>query len=365
MDNYIVSCDAHKRYSLFGTLDLNSQARAHSRVEHARGAIRTFLAKFPEGTPVALETVGNWYWIVDEIEAAGCLPLMANAGRAKLMMGHVDKTDKLDADGLLTLLQVGTLPTVWLPPGPVRDTRELYRTRMALCKERTGLKNRVQATLAKYALSVEDETDIFAGKGRKQLELTIQSLPAETGRCVQQELQVLDYLQKQIQAMEKRIRECVKLTPVMQLLKTLPGVGDILAIVIALEMGPADRFGRAEQFCSYCGTVPTVKSSGDVTRYGHTRQQCNHYLKWAFFEAANVAARHRKSRTWCDRHVVRLYERVRKHKGHGVAIGAVARHLSEAAYAVTLRSEPYREPNPRRACPSRGKREAKLAPREP
>ena len=267
------------------------------------------------------------------------------------MMGHVDKTDKLDADGLLTLLQVGTLPTVWLPPAQLRDARELYRTRMALCKERTGLKNRIQATLAKYALSVEDETDIFAGKGRQQLELTIQSLPAETGRCVQQELQVLDYLQKQIHAMEKRIRECVKVTTAMQLLKTLPGVGDILAIVIALEMGPADRFGRAEQFCGYCGTVPKVKSSGGVTHYGRTRQECNHYLKWAFFEAANVAARHRKAASWRDKHIVRLYERVRKRKGHGVAIGAVARHLSEAAYAVVLHNETYREPQSQKALP--------------
>lgn len=351
MDHYIVSCDAHKRYSLFGTLNLSTQARTHSRVEHEPGAILAFLGKLPGGTPVALEAVGNWYWIVEEIEAAGCLPLMANAGKAKVMMGHVDKTDKLDADGLLTLLQTGTLPTVWLPPGAVRDARELHRTRMALCKDRTGLKNRVQATLAKYALSIDEETDIFTGKGRERLELTVQSLPPETGRCVQQELQVLDYLQKQIHAMEKRIRECVKLTPTMQLLKTLPGVGDILAIVIALEMGCADRFARAEQFCSYCGTVPKVRSSGGITRYGHTRQECNHYLKWAFFEAANVAASHRKARAWCDRHIVRLYERVRKRKGQGVAIGAVARHLSEAAYAVTLRNEPYREPNPGKGLP--------------
>lgn len=364
MDNYIAGCDVHKHYSLLGTLNLDTHVRDHSRVEHAPGAIRAFLAKLPPGTPVALETVGNWYWIVDEIEAACCLPLMANAGKAKVMMGNIDKTDKLDVDGLLTLLQTGTLPIVWLPPSPLRDARELYRTRMALCKQRNGLKNRVQATLAKYALSIDDETDIFRGKGRQRLELTLPSLPPETRLCVQQELQVLDYLQEQIHAMEKRVRDCVKLTPLMQVLKTLPGVGDILAIVIALEMGSVDRFARAEQFCSYCGTVPGVHSSGGVTHYGHTRQACNHYLKWAFFEAANVAARHHKAPAWRDKHIVRLYERVRKRKGHPVAIGAVARHLSEAAYAVAVRNEPYREPS-QQACSSRGKRGAKLAPREP
>jgi len=351
MDNYIASCDVHKHYSLFGTLNLDTQARNHSRVEHAPGTIRAFLGKLPPGTPVALETVGNWYWIVDEIEAAGCVPLMAHAAKAKVLMGNVDKTDKLDANGLLTLLQTGALPTVWLPPGPVRDERELYRTRINLCKQRTGLKNRVHATLAKYALYAQDESDIFGGKGREWLGTALHSLPPETRRCVEQELDVLDYLQQQIDILEQRIRERVKLTHEMQLLKTLPDVGDILAIVIALEMGCVDRFARAEQFCSYAGTVPKVKSSGGYTRYGHTRQECNRYLKWAFFEAANVAGRQRAHPSWRNKHVVRLYEYLRRHKGHGVAIGAVARHLSEAAYAVLKRNEPYREPNPIKGLP--------------
>jgi hypothetical protein len=79
---------------------------------------------------VALECVGNYYWIADEIEAAGCRPNLTHAAKAKVMMGLVDKTDKLDADGLATLLRMGTLPTVWLPPGRVRDQRELPRTRI-------------------------------------------------------------------------------------------------------------------------------------------------------------------------------------------------------------------------------------------
>jgi hypothetical protein len=76
------------------------------RVEHQPGAIRELLSMFPEGTPVALESVGNWYWIVDEINTAGCKPLMAPAAKAKVMMGNVNKTDKLDTRGLATLLRM-------------------------------------------------------------------------------------------------------------------------------------------------------------------------------------------------------------------------------------------------------------------
>jgi len=55
------------------------------------------------------------------------------------MMGNVHKTDKLDAQGLATLLYLGKLPSVWIPPAEVRDERELPHTRMALSKTRTML----------------------------------------------------------------------------------------------------------------------------------------------------------------------------------------------------------------------------------
>jgi transposase len=243
---------------------------------------------------VALESIGNWYWIVDEIEAAGCQPLMAHAAKAKVMMGNVNKTDKLDACGLATLLRNGTLPTVWIAPGEVRDERELPRTRMALCKIRVALKNRIHATMAKYNLSLETEegnSDIFAENCSVELDRVIKKLPAETQNCVMQELELLDELQKQIDFMEERIRERIPVTPTIQLLKSLLGVADILSIVIAFELGSIDRFSGAEQLASYAGTTPLVKSSGDKFRYGHLPKQANHYLKWAFTEAGNGVSR--------------------------------------------------------------------------
>ena len=64
--HYKVGCDAHKRYSLFAVLDRRGKVVRRTRVDHEPGAIQAFLSVFPPGTPVALETVGNWYWIVDE-----------------------------------------------------------------------------------------------------------------------------------------------------------------------------------------------------------------------------------------------------------------------------------------------------------
>jgi hypothetical protein len=121
MCHYRAGCDAHKYYSLFAVLDDRGKLQEEQRVNHEPGAIREYLAKFPEGTPVALESVGNWYWIVDEIEAGGCVPRMAHALFAKKMMAHIHKTDKLDAEGLARLEHLGSLPTVWIAPGEIRN----------------------------------------------------------------------------------------------------------------------------------------------------------------------------------------------------------------------------------------------------
>ena len=111
-----IAFDAHKHYTLASVARADGRLVREQRLAHERGALQQFLARCEPGSPVALETVGNWYWIVDEIEGAGCLPKLVHARKAKLMMGQINKTDKLDARGLNTLQRNGTLPTVWIPP---------------------------------------------------------------------------------------------------------------------------------------------------------------------------------------------------------------------------------------------------------
>jgi transposase len=283
-------------------------------------------------------------WIVDEIESAECVPRIAHALFAKKMMARIHKTDKLDAHGLAALQHLGSLPTVWIAPGEMRDARELPRTRMAFSKVRTALKNRIHSTLAKYNLSLDDASDIYAPKWRPQLLKLIDTLPQETARCMHQELEILSQVQDHIARLEARIKERIKVTEIMQLVQSLPGVGAILAIVIALEVGSVDRFPSATKLASYSGTVPKVKSSGGKQRHGRMVKQANNYLKWAFIEAANVVSMKRNYPIWHRKHVSVLYERIRRRKGHAVAIGAVARHLAKATFWVLTKAEPYRDP---------------------
>jgi transposase len=341
MGEYI-AFDSHKRYTWVDRQDRLTGKASSRRLEHAPGAVRGYLSGCEPGTSVAVEATGNWYWIVEEIEQAGLRPLLVHPLKAKLMMGLTNKTDKLDAQGLNRLQRNGTLPTVWIPPGRLRDLRELTRTRVVFVRQRTRLKNRLTATLAKYGIPPSESSDPYGKRGRVELEKNLERLPEQTRWVSGQLLAQLDFVSAQVQQLEQRLDELVEVSAEMQWLMTLPGVGVILAATIALEIGEVQRFPSAMHLASYAGTTPRVHASGGKVRYGKLRVDVNRYLKWAFSEAANsVAVNHARCP---ERHVSQLYRRLRLSKGHPKAIGAVARHLAEAAFHVLWRKEMYRDP---------------------
>jgi transposase len=337
-----IAFDSHKRYTQACVSSLTGAVQQETRVDHEPRAIAEFLRDFDPGSSVAVEAIGNWYWIVDEIESAGMVPRLIHPRKAKMMMGMINKTDKLDARGMNRLQQNKTLPVVWIPPGDLRDKRDLPRTRMVLVQQRTRLKNRVHATLAKYALSPTGLSDAFGKRGLEVLQGRIAQLPPETRFVSERLMEEIESVGAKIDSMESRMKKVFEEMPDVRLLMTLPGIGFILATVIALEIGDIARFPGADRLASYAGTTPRIHSSGGKTRFGNLRPDVNHYLKWAFIEAANsicINARH-----WPNRHVVRLYQRIRDRKGHQKSVGAVARHLAEAPFRILTKGVPYMEP---------------------
>jgi transposase len=341
MEEYI-AFDSHKRYTWVEHEQVATGRVKQYRLPHEPGAIGKALAGCEPGTVVAIEATANWYWIIEEIERAKLIPRLVHPRKAKLMMGQINKTDGLDAHGLNRLQRNGTLPTVWVPPERLRELRELTRTRVVLVAQRTRWKNRITATLAKWGLPPSEYSDPYGKKAREELEARLATLPEQTGWVTRQMLRQLDALDEQVRQFEKRLAELVEVTVEMQRLKTLPGIGNILAATVSLEIGEVSRFPSAERLASYAGTTPRVHASGDRVRYGRTRPDVNRYLKWAFAEAANsVAVNHRRCP---DRHVSHLYRRLRQRKGHAKAVGAVARHLAEATFHVLSRQQEYRDP---------------------
>ena len=288
---YIVF-DTHKRYTQACVSSLTGAVQRETRVDHEPGAVPAFLRGFDPGSPVAVEAVGNWYWIVDEIEAAGMVPRLVHPRKAKMMMGMINKTDKLDARGMNRLQQNGTLPVVWIPPGDLRDERDLPRTRMILVQQRTRLKNRIHATLAKYALSPTGLSDAFGKRGQEVIRERIRSLPPETQFATERLMEELVLRRGKCRGVgvpdEGGIRGNSR--------DQAPNDPPRGRLHSRHRNRPGDRgsstIPEASRLASYAGTTPRVHYSGGKTRFGTLRTDVNQYLKWAFVEAGNGICAH-------------------------------------------------------------------------
>jgi transposase len=211
---------------------------------------------------------------------------------------------------------------------------------MSLVNVKSRLKNRIHATMAKYNLTATF-SDPFGKKGREELRRLIKLLPEQTSFTTALQLDEVGQLDRKVGLIDERIKKVFKDTEELALLRSMPGVGFVLGIVILLEVGDVKRFHSAGALASYSGTTPRVHSSGGKTRHGQLRNDVNRYLKWAFVEAAGAVSIHRKARP--DRYVSALYARMRESKGRQKTVGAVARRLAESAFWILLKKEEYRE----------------------
>jgi transposase len=223
----------------------------------------------------------------------------------------------------------------------------MTRARVRLGWERTRAKCLIHSILAQYGLQMGEEySDIFSPGASEEMDRRCLQLPECTRYVVGTHRERLETARRQIAEMEKRIRALVRVDDAMRLLDTLPGIGEILAAAVALEIGDIARFPDHEHYAAYAGWTPRVHASGGRVRYGRCRPDVNRTLKWAYSEAGNSVAPNHKRKP--ELYVSARYRATRGRRNHSVAIGAVARHLAEASYHVLSRKEPYLDPALRR-----------------
>jgi transposase len=146
---------------------------------------------------------------------------------------------------------------------------------------------------------------------------------------------VLECFDGEIQRLEQEVRRQLKPDPLLRLLKTVAGVGDVLAPTIRLETGEIGRFASAGKYASYCRSVGSQHLSNGKSKGKGNRKNGNPYLAWAYVEAAHFAIRYHKP-------VRRFYERKQARTHRVVALKAVAHKLARASYYVMRDQLPFK-----------------------
>jgi transposase len=149
---------------------------------------------------------------------------------------------------------------------------------------------------------------------------------------------VIEFLKKIINDIEKKVKSQVKLRKEFEMLLTIQGIGDILGLIIMLEVGDINRFEKVGNYSSYSRCVSSNKFSNGKRKGENNKKNGNKYLAWAYVEAANFARR------YCLK-ADRFYQR-KKAKTNGiVAIKALSNKICRASYYVMRDQVAFDEDN--------------------
>lgn len=322
--------DVHKKYTTYCIMEDDGRVIREGRCQN-EDLPKVFSLK--EGKRAVMEAGQNWSYLYDLVEPLVDLLLLAHPQRVRAIASARVKTDAIDARTLAHLLRADLIPAAYVPPPAIRRRRELLRYRVDLVKQRTAMKNRVHALLAKVGEQPK-VTDVFGREGRSWLGRLRPD--AQKRYELDGYLRVLDCLQEQIDDVTQLIRQEAGRDPQAQLLMTIPGVAAITALTVLAEIGDVRRFPDACHLVSYAGFAPRVRSSGGKTNRGHITKQGPSALRWVLIEAAHHAIRK-------PGRLQELYTRLRRGKSKSVAITACARELLVAIYQMLMRSEAYRD----------------------
>jgi transposase len=324
--------DLHANNSVVVVSDEADRALVQRRVGNRLEEVLAVLQPHREELAgVVVEATYNWYWLVDGLQAAGYAVRLAHTAALPQYAGLKHGDDHSDARHLAQLLRLGLVPPAYVYPKAQRAARDLARQRMKLVQSRTAEILAIENLLAR-------ETGVQCnGNQVKRLQaedVAALGLHPDTQLGVDAHRAVLGALDAQIAALERRLQERVRLQPGYQWLRTVPGIGQVLATVIMLESGPIERFGQVGQYASYARCVDSVHLSNGKKKGAGNVKSGNRYLAWAFVEAAHYACR------YCPQ-AQRFYERKRAKANTALATKALAHKLARACYHMLRQGQPF------------------------
>ncbi len=306
------------------------------------------------------------YWVplYLALEESGFDAVLANAHQVKGIPGR--KTDQSDSEWLAHLLRSGMIKPSYVPEKRLRELRELTRLRVKYVQNRTAFKNRCQKVLNRVNIRLRSKlTDVFGKAGMEILNglmagKTVEYILEHTeskrlkSRCeeiktvakgslsendifeLKELTETIDHLSEQIHQLEARIEMLANKADV-EIVSSVPGVGDRSAAAILAEIGDAKRFSNGKQIASWTGLAPSVHQSAGTVILGSITKQGSKWLRWNMVEVAHAAVRVRDSRFRA------LFLRVMAKKGKKTAYVAVARKMLTVIWHLLVNSEKYLE----------------------
>lgn len=324
--------DLHARTMFVCIQDAQGNTLLQRNIPTSPTEFRGIIAPFREDLVVSAECVFCWYWLADFCAAEGIPFVLGHALYMRAIHGAKAKNDRIDAFKIASLLRGGNMPESYVYPAEMRATRDLLRRRLYLVRERGFLLAHVQNTHHQCNLPTP---------GAKLQWRSNRAGVAEhfTDECVRRtvevDLSVISHLDTVIRDLELFLTNTTKEqdAETFHLLRSIPGVGKVLAMSILYEIHDIARFPTVQDFASYARLIRCARESAGKRSGTSGSKIGNAHLKWALSEATVLMLRHGE--------IDKLRNRLHRKHGKGKAMGVLTHKLGRTIYYMLLRKKPF------------------------
>jgi transposase len=313
-----IALDVHRDFCEVAIKD-GGEVRSAGRIKTSPAELELFAQSLASTDQVALEASGPALRIARVLEPHVGRVVIANTRKVRAIAEAKVKTDKVDARTLCELLAAGFLPAVFAPDEQTRALRRRLARRAALVRQRTRAKNELHAVLARNLKGRPPMSDVFGVRGREWLAAL--ELPADERETVAGALRQVDFLDEEIEALERGLARMALDCEEIRRLMSVPGVNLVSAATFWATVGDVGRFPSPRKLVSYVGLDPRVRQSGEApARHGRISKQGSAPARHMLCEATWIAVR-------TPGPLRAFYERLRARRGPQIALVATARKL--------------------------------------
>jgi transposase len=328
---YYIGLDVHKRQTTYAVKDWNGITLESGETATQFADLQGALVRYIKRSVVVMEACTNYYHLYKKMKEEKIDVHVANVIQLRKLIG---KNDKLDAKRLADMSRLNTMPESYIPGEKVQNLRILISLYHSEVIARVRYNNQVSAVLDRNGVNLPVKNPF----GKKGLAFINQYLQENNDFALRNLLEGLKNLNERIEHLSSEILAYLKANFLQEyeLLKSIPGVGDVLAGYLIAEICPIERFASKKKLRRYAGVVP-VREQSDKKIYATylPKHASRKLLRYALVLAANCAVR-----TDCRLRI--YYRKKKKGSNHGHAIMCVASSLSDIIYAVLKTKQPYR-----------------------
>jgi transposase len=236
------------------------------------------------------------FWVHDQLREKGIQCLVVNpADIPTKNKERRTKRDPIDCRKLGRSLRNGEIEGIYVPCRSKLEDRSLIRTRQSMVRKQTRCKNQIKGMLLFYGVVIPEEREM--GHWTRRFIQWIEQIRMERASgdiALKAHLEELSHLRQLIASLNRailRLARTEEYRSLVRLLKTVPGVSTLTAMILLAELGEITRFPSLDELSCYVGLIPDTQGSGEKEHVGGITQRRHSQLRWLLIEASWVAIR--------------------------------------------------------------------------